>query len=119
MDGDNLFPSLNSSFSTQHGSVNSLSTGPSSSYYLTSSTPAPPALSARHIKSINIAHLKLADLLVNQHVEDLFNKWTDANKAATRYIEEQHALLLQVSTLQNTVFTLRRELADIQRKLHE
>jgi hypothetical protein len=64
----------------------------------------------------DIARMKLADLLVNQHVEILFNKWTEANNKAERYIEEQHRLLQQVSTLQNMVFMLRTELAAVQTK---
>lgn len=94
-----------------------MSTGTSSSYYFTSSTPA--SFPAPHNASVNITQMKLVDLLANQHVEELFNKWTEANRTATRYIEEQHRLLLQVSTLQNTIFTLRTELADIQKKFQE
>lgn len=115
---DSLFPSLNSSFNTQHDGDNSTSTGTSSSYYFTG-TPAPPSFPVPQIAPIDIAQMKLADLLVNQHVEELLNKWTEANRAATRYIEEQHRLMLQVGELQNTVFTLRTELADVQMQRKE
>ncbi len=111
---------MNSSFNSQHSPNNSISSGLSLSYYLNSGTPAPAPLSfPANAARVNIAQMKLADLLVNQHVEELLNKWTEANRAAMCYIKEQHHLLLKVSTLQNTVFALRTELAEVQRKLQE
>lgn len=112
---DGVFGSLGGpAFGTQLDSVHSAPASSSSFSFFSQNTPATPSFSDN---GVSVAHMKLADLFVNPHVEDLFNKWTDANGKAIRYVEEQHRLLQQISSLQNDVFMLRTELAATQRKL--
>ncbi|KAF8168772.1 hypothetical protein BJ912DRAFT_934136 [Pholiota molesta] len=119
---DNIFGALSSpAFGTQLEGENSMpmtsSSFPHPNFpYFSQNTPITPSFSGSD-RGVGIARMKLSDLFVNQHVENLFNKWTDANNKAERYIEEQHRLLQQVNSLQNTVFELRTELATVQTKI--